>query len=50
MVDAANLERNLYLVTQILETGVAVMIADRLLADPRLADQVAAARRELAQP
>jgi acid phosphatase (class A) len=30
--------------------GVAVMIADRLLADPRLADQVAAARRELARP
>ncbi len=30
--------------------GVAVMIADRLLADPRLADQIAAARRELAQP
>jgi acid phosphatase (class A) len=26
------------------------MIADRLLADPRLADQVAAARRELARP
>jgi len=30
--------------------GVAVTIADRLLADPRLADQVAAARRELARP
>ncbi|WP_245656809.1 phosphatase PAP2 family protein [Sphingomonas asaccharolytica] len=30
--------------------GVAVVIADRLLADPRLADQVAAARRELARP
>ena len=30
--------------------GVAVLIADRLLSDPRLADQVAAARRELAQP
>ena len=30
--------------------GVAVMIADRLLSDPRLADQVAAARRELARP
>lgn len=30
--------------------GIAVLVADRLLADPRLADQVAAARRELARP